>query len=462
MESPTRLIDAARRGDADAVRAHLHEATQRDSRGWTALMHASARNFAECVKALIPYERGLADPQKITALMIAADNGHTEVVRLLAKEESRLQNSDGWTALMHASYRGFDECAELLLDEAGMQTTRREDGMAPGSTALMVAARFSRPECVELLRDREKGFVDSEGHDALWYAENKGVNPNVKTSEVYRDVQILRHIGGGQDLVAVEARDGPGGSFNTKRDLIHHEEQVDEESSLPNGQSKRVERYGHTLFPPDDTGVTVLQEIVSEGKDKLERNKAKLIGLRSDLEENREMLHELIEVLRVTWYKNETFEKLSKMVKEIMDLKKEDEDLDRAFQGSTRELEKLYGSTTNDRLISGLVDLVSVQGLPDSSSTKLQTNLSITRMLSEEHSKLEEELCKCLLEIDKIKEELRECLNTIGYVKIVISRTQTIPRYLRPLNDLLRKDLNALSRSIDKKREIRSRIDYKH
>ncbi|TNJ29447.1 Ankyrin repeat protein 1 [Giardia muris] len=191
MNNSTPLIDAARRGDADAVRAHLHEATQRDTRGWTALMHASARNFVECVKALIPYERGLADPQKITALMIAADNGHTEVVRLLAKEEPRLQNSDGWTALMHASYRGFDECAELLLDEAGIQTTRRKDGMAPGSTALMVAARFSRPECVELLRDREKGFVDSEGHDALWYAENKGVNPNVKTSEVYRNKHII-------------------------------------------------------------------------------------------------------------------------------------------------------------------------------------------------------------------------------------------------------------------------------
>ncbi|TNJ28191.1 Ankyrin repeat protein 1 [Giardia muris] len=218
MSSGSSLIDAARRGDADAVRAHLREATQCDSRGWTALMHASARNFAECVKALIPYERGLADPQKITALMIAADNGHTEVVRLLAKEESRLQNSDGWTALMHASYRGFDECAELLLDEAGMQTTRRKDGMAPGSTALMVAARFSRPECVELLRDREKGVVDSEGHDALWYAENKGVNPNVKTSEVYRDPRVMRLLGKRPDAIS---RAEKGSSLTSTRANIH-------------------------------------------------------------------------------------------------------------------------------------------------------------------------------------------------------------------------------------------------
>ncbi|TNJ28142.1 Ankyrin repeat protein 1 [Giardia muris] len=119
---------------------------------------------------------------------------------------------------MHASYRGFDECAELLLDEAGMQTARRKDGMAPGSTALMVAARFSRPECVGLLRDREKGVVDSEGHDALWYAENKGVNPNVKTSEVYRDPRVLRLLGKRSDA---SSRAEKGSSLTSTRANIH-------------------------------------------------------------------------------------------------------------------------------------------------------------------------------------------------------------------------------------------------
>ncbi|TNJ27432.1 Kinase, NEK [Giardia muris] len=305
MSSGSSLIDAARRGDADAVRAHLHEATQRDTRGWTALMHASARNFAECVKALIPYERGLADPQKITALMIAADNGHTEVVRLLAKEESRLQNSDGWTALMHASYRGFDECAELLLDEAGMQTTRRKDGMAPGSTALMVAARFSRPECVDLLRDREKGFVDSEGHDALWYAENKGVNPNVKTSEVYRDPRVLKLLEGTKD---VHSDGGMGGvesgpaQTNIEADpidpvpILPPQCQDDRNDSIP-ARPNEPRKQGRDA-PVDDSRLRMLQETLSKKNQEIDQLKAVNTSLRADIDERDEYIRILEDTLR--------------------------------------------------------------------------------------------------------------------------------------------------------------------
>ncbi|TNJ28952.1 Kinase, NEK [Giardia muris] len=305
MSSGSSLIDAARRGDADAVRAHIHEATQRDTRGWTALMHASARNFAECVKALIPYECGLADPQNTTALMIAADNGHTEVVRLLAKEEPRLQNSDGWTALMHASYRGFDECAELLLDEAGMQTTRRKDGMAPGSTALMVAARFSRPECVELLRDREKGFVDSEGHDALWYAENKGVNPNVKTSEVYRDPRVLKLLEGTRD---VHSDGGMGGvesgpaQTNIEADpidpvpILPPQCQDDRNDSIP-ARPNEPRKQGRDA-PVDDSRLRMLQETLSKKNQEIDQLKAVNTSLRADIDEKDGHIRILEDTLR--------------------------------------------------------------------------------------------------------------------------------------------------------------------
>ncbi|TNJ27568.1 Ankyrin repeat protein 3 [Giardia muris] len=305
MSSGSSLIDAARRGDADAVRAHLHEATQRDTRGWTALMHASARNFVECVEALIPYERGLADPQKITALMIAADNGHTEVVRLLAKEESRLQNSDGWTALMHASYRGFDECAELLLDEAGMQTTRRKDGMAPGSTALMVAARFSRPECIDLLRDREKGFVDSEGHDALWYAENKGVNLNVKTSEVYRDPRVLKLLEGTKD---VHSDGGMGGvesgpaQTNIEADpidpvpILPPQCQDDRNDSIP-ARPNEPRKQGRDA-PVDDSRLRMLQETLSKKNQEIDQLKAVNIGMQAEIDERDGHIRILEDTLR--------------------------------------------------------------------------------------------------------------------------------------------------------------------
>ncbi|TNJ29128.1 Ankyrin repeat protein 3 [Giardia muris] len=299
------LIGAARKGDVSAVMAHLKEAARRDTRGWTALMHASARNFVECVKALIPYERGLADPQKITALMIAADNGHTEVVRLLAKEEPRLQNSDGWTALMHASYRGFDECAELLLDEAGMQTTRRKDGMAPGSTALMVAARFSRPECVELLRDREKGFVDSEGHDALWYAENKGVNPNVKTSEVYRDPRVLKLLEGTRD---VHSDGGMGGvesgpaQTNIEADpidpvpILPPQCQDDRNDSIP-ARPNEPRKQGRDA-PVDDSRLRMLQETLSKKNQEIDQLKAVNTSLRADIDERDEYIRILEDTLR--------------------------------------------------------------------------------------------------------------------------------------------------------------------
>ncbi|TNJ26753.1 Ankyrin repeat protein 3 [Giardia muris] len=390
MVSNDILIDAARRGDADAVRAHLHEATQRDTRGWTALMHASARNFVECVKALIPYERGLADPQKITALMIAADNGHTEVVRLLAKEEPRLQNSDGWTALMHASYRGFDECAELLLDEAGMQTTRRKDGMAPGSTALMVAARFSRPECVELLRDREKGFVDSEGHDALWYAENKGVNPNVKTSEVYRDPRVLKLLEGTRD---VHSDGGMGGvesgpaQMNVEADsidavpILPPQCQDDRNDSIP-ARPNEPRKQGRDA-PVDDSRLRMLQETLSKKNQEIDQLNAEIIGLRGDVKDREEEIRDLqaqlqLEVSRNTNNKSNEKQEVERLKAVLARVQAESDEKSKRIRKLEEALEQMVGgskrnSDANQEMSGNLVGKSGNGGYQSGEDTQPQS-----------------------------------------------------------------------------------------
>ncbi|TNJ28186.1 Kinase, NEK [Giardia muris] len=51
--SENALIDAARRGDADAVRAHINLLYGRDENGWTALMHAVKGGYFGCAKYLL-------------------------------------------------------------------------------------------------------------------------------------------------------------------------------------------------------------------------------------------------------------------------------------------------------------------------------------------------------------------------------------------------------------------------
>ncbi|TNJ26193.1 Ankyrin repeat protein 2 [Giardia muris] len=149
--SVTDLMEAAGRGDLEGVKRNFSEVGRKDGDGWTALMWAVRGGHANCIPLL--------------------------------EKEIGMQDNWGWTALMWAAYNGRADCVRLLLSEVGKQTIKEWkdffNAYPTGTTALMMAARRSHPEIVELLLPYEQGLKDSNGHTAKWYANNKGYSTRV-------------------------------------------------------------------------------------------------------------------------------------------------------------------------------------------------------------------------------------------------------------------------------------------
>lgn len=137
----TRLIQAARAGEAGKVRAlaTAQSAKETDHWGRSALAWAACEGGPECVKALL----GLGD----TGL-----------------------GEDGWSPLMAAAQAGRLDCVELLLPHSDAAAAG-----AGGLTALMCAARGGSAECVRaLLGSSDPLARDARGRDALMWAARSG------------------------------------------------------------------------------------------------------------------------------------------------------------------------------------------------------------------------------------------------------------------------------------------------
>lgn len=118
------LIDAATRGDPDAVRALLDQGANINSvvNGrfpWTPLMHASFEGHLETARLLL--DRGAAvnreDLDGFTAATLAAEGEHWEVLKLLAArgEDIRRADATGRSALDRARSSGRRKLVEELL-----------------------------------------------------------------------------------------------------------------------------------------------------------------------------------------------------------------------------------------------------------------------------------------------------------------------------------------------------------
>lgn len=158
LRAQSPLVDAARSGDAAAVRALLGRkadvhATAAD--GTTALHWAVHRNEVALVEALL--EAGArangASRHGVTPLQLAATNGNAAVVRRLldAGADPNAALPDGETVLMTAARTGNAETVRLLLDR-GADLRHREP--SKGQTALMWAAAENNAEVVRLLVER--------------------------------------------------------------------------------------------------------------------------------------------------------------------------------------------------------------------------------------------------------------------------------------------------------------------
>lgn len=154
----TRLIDAARRGDALAVRELVRQQVPVDATsadGATALHWAVRGDHLSIARALL--EAGatvdVANRYGVTPLALAAINGSGPAVDLLLKAgaDPQVRGPDGETVLMLAARTGNVDAVRLLLDKGA--ALEAHEGWQ-GETALMWAAGHDHGRVVQLLAAR--------------------------------------------------------------------------------------------------------------------------------------------------------------------------------------------------------------------------------------------------------------------------------------------------------------------
>lgn len=116
------LIDAARRGDANAVKKLIQKGADvnaKNNPSGTALIFAALNGHTEIVDILIKNGAEVNARNKIgsTALHSAAYYGHTEVVKILIENgaDVNAKYKNGGTALHSASFNGHIEVVKLLI-----------------------------------------------------------------------------------------------------------------------------------------------------------------------------------------------------------------------------------------------------------------------------------------------------------------------------------------------------------
>ncbi len=148
------LDNAARKGDAKAVRSLLDKGIDVNSKGYkdrTALMGAARRGNTDVAKLLL--ERGAQINAKTnggyTALNGAAVRGYLDTVRLLLDNgaEVNAKTKKGYTALMGAAWEGHTDVTKLLLERGAQINEKNGDG----ETALKIAKRENQKAIIRIL-----------------------------------------------------------------------------------------------------------------------------------------------------------------------------------------------------------------------------------------------------------------------------------------------------------------------
>ena len=148
------IVDAARNGDRDALRALIDKkvdvnATEAD--GSTALLWASYRDDQESANLLIRAHANVnaANDLGVTPLWAASQNGGAAMVRTLLEAGAKPNAAllAGETPLMVAARSGYPEIVEQLLLKGANPNARG----TRGQTALMWAVAQKHPEAVKVL-----------------------------------------------------------------------------------------------------------------------------------------------------------------------------------------------------------------------------------------------------------------------------------------------------------------------
>jgi uncharacterized protein len=152
---PVPLVDAAARGDFNAVRALIGQGRDvNDARadGMTALHAAVHADRLDIADALLRAgaNASVKDRYGITPLYLAAVNGNADMIRRLldAGVDANTTDPGGETALTTAARTGVPAAMRVLL-ERGAEIDAREPEY--GQTALMIAVREDQDAAVEIL-----------------------------------------------------------------------------------------------------------------------------------------------------------------------------------------------------------------------------------------------------------------------------------------------------------------------
>jgi uncharacterized protein len=153
------VIDAARKGDREAVRALLKQGADvsaADGDGTTALHLAARAGDAELVQVLVYAGANLRATTRLgayTPLMMAARAGHSAAVAALIAggADVNATSTTGTTPLMFAAQSGDTRTVTMLV-EGGSEVNARETAM--GQTPLMFAVAYNRVDVVRLLLAR--------------------------------------------------------------------------------------------------------------------------------------------------------------------------------------------------------------------------------------------------------------------------------------------------------------------
>ena len=194
-EAPVQgLVDAAGRGDVEAVRSLLDDGADVDERrgdGRTAVTAAALGDHVEVARVLIAAgaDVDLQDSDRNNPLLVTGETGSVAMLREVLRGDPDLgaTNRYGGVALIPASDRGHVEYVRAILSETEIDVDHVN---RLGWTALLEAVILGDggPDHVEIVRllldaGADRSIADRDGVTALEHARERGYDEMVALLE---------------------------------------------------------------------------------------------------------------------------------------------------------------------------------------------------------------------------------------------------------------------------------------